>query len=44
MLGRYGTAKEAHDAYKEFKYKLIKEVALLQNEPLRSALLNYVIR
>ena len=44
MLGRYGTAEEAHEVYKKFKYKLIKEVALLQSEPLRTALLNYVIR
>lgn len=43
-LGRYETQDLAFEAYKKFKYKLIKEVALLQSEPLRSAMLSYVIR
>ena len=43
-LGLYDTAEEAHEVYKKFKYELIEEVALLQDEPLKSALLDYVIR
>jgi hypothetical protein len=42
-LGYYGTSEEAHEAYKTFKYKHIAEVANQQSEPLRTALLNYVI-
>jgi len=42
-LGYFDTTKEAHEAYKNFKYKLISEVALQQTEPLKSALLNYKI-
>ena len=42
-LGYYNTPKEASDAYKLFKYELIAETAIQQTEPLRSALLNYMI-
>ncbi len=42
-LGRYTSEDEAHEAYKKYKYKLIKGLALKQKEPLRSAMLNYVI-
>jgi hypothetical protein len=42
-IGYYDTPKEAHEAYKEFKYKYIAEIANQQSEPLRTALLNYVI-
>jgi hypothetical protein len=42
-LGLFDTEIEAHDAYKEFKYNAIKEVAMKQSEPLKSALLNYKI-
>ena len=42
-IGHYYSAEEAHEAYKKFKYKHIAEVASQQSEPLRSALLNYVI-
>jgi hypothetical protein len=42
-LGYFDTSKEAFEAYKEFKYKIIAEVANQQSEPLRTALLNYVI-
>ena len=42
-LGDYDTPEEAHEAYKTFKYKHIAEIANQQSEPLRSALLNYVI-
>lgn len=42
-LGVFDTQDEAHDAYKEAKYKLIAEAASNQVEPLRSALLNYKI-
>jgi hypothetical protein len=42
-IGCYDSEVLAHKAYKIFKYKLIKSVALEQTEPLRSALLNYKI-
>jgi hypothetical protein len=42
-LGTYHTPEEAHEAYKTFKYKHIAEIANQQSEPLRTALLNYVI-
>ena len=42
-LGEYDTPEEAHEAYKKFKYKYIAEIANKQSEPLRTALLNYVI-
>ena len=40
-LGLFATPEEASAAYKLFKYELIAETAILQTEPLRSALLNY---
>ena len=43
-LGVFDTPKEASEAYKIAKYAHIKEVALNQTEPLRSALLNYKIK
>ena len=42
-LGYFPTELEAHKAYKEFKYKLIADIASKQVEPLKSALLNYTI-
>jgi len=42
-LGAFNSEIEAHEAYKAAKYKHIKEVASKQSEPLRSALLAYVI-
>tara|TARA_R110000787_G_C13228745_1_gene426987 strand:+ start:78 stop:668 length:591 start_codon:yes stop_codon:yes gene_type:complete len=42
-LGCYDTPQEAHQAYKAAKYKRIAEIANQQSEPLRTALLNYVI-
>ena len=42
-LGVYETAGQAHEAYKAFKYSVIAEVASKQCEPLKTALLNYVI-
>ena len=42
-LGSYDSATEAHEVYKKIKYKHIAEVASQQSEPLRTALLNYVI-
>jgi len=42
-LGCFDTESEAHQAYVEFRYKSIREVAETQEEPIRSALLNYVI-
>lgn len=43
-LGTYSTSVMAFNAYREFKLKVIKEVALKQEEPLRSALLRYEIK
>lgn len=40
-LGRYQTQEEASAAYKEFKYKLIANIANEQTEPLKSALLAF---
>ncbi len=42
-LGYFDSPKLAHDAYRLAKYAIIKEVALRQSEPLRSALLRYKI-
>ena len=42
-IGLYETEEMAHDAYKEFKYKIISDIAKEQTEPLRSALLKYEI-
>lgn len=42
-IGLFDTPNLAHKAYKLHKYAYIKEVALRQDEPLRSALLNYKI-
>ena len=42
-LGLFETQEEAHDTYKAEKYKIISKVALNQSEPLKSALLNYII-
>jgi len=42
-IGYFDTTKEAFDAYKARKYKIIKDVANKQDEPLKSALLNYKI-
>lgn len=42
-VGYYDTEEDAHKAYKDFKYKVIRGVAESQSEPLRSALLNYNI-
>jgi len=42
-LGVYSTPEEASDAYNKFKYGVIADIANQQSEPLRSALMNYVI-
>ena len=42
-LGYFSTELEAHYVYSEFKYKLISDIANKQVEPLKSALLNYII-
>lgn len=42
-LGYFESAELAFEAYKEFKYNLIRLIAETQSEPLRSALLNYRI-
>tara|TARA_R110000772_G_scaffold157499_1_gene268674 strand:- start:295 stop:864 length:570 start_codon:yes stop_codon:yes gene_type:complete len=42
-IGLYNTEHEAYKAYKEFKYNLIKSMANEQEEPIKSALLNYKI-
>lgn len=43
-LGLYNTVKEAAEAYKKFKYSVIREVAMSEREPLKTALLRYEIR
>lgn len=43
-IGSFHTEEEAHSAYLIKKYEHIKEIALNQVEPLRSALLNYKIK
>lgn len=43
-LGLFDSESEAHEAYKIAKYAIIKEVAIEQAEPLKTALLNYVIK
>lgn len=43
-LGRYTTPEKAYSVYRSAKYKHIKNIALSQSEPLRTALLNYIIR
>ena len=42
-IGLYDTEDEAYAAYKEFKSKLIQDVAMTQKEPVKSALLRYKI-
>lgn len=42
-LGFYTDEQKAHEVYKDYKYKVIAEVAKSQSEPLKSALLNYRI-
>lgn len=42
-IGRFKTEIEAHEAYKEFKYNVIAEAAENEPEPVKSALLRYVI-
>jgi hypothetical protein len=42
-IGNFNTPEEAFSAYKNAKYAIIKRVAIKQVEPLKSALLNYVI-
>jgi len=42
-IGNYRTEMEAHNAYKMKKYKIIKDVAMTQPEPLKTALLNHKI-
>jgi len=42
-IGYYKTVSAAFDAYKQFKYKIISDIALDQKEPLKTDLLNYVI-
>lgn len=43
IVGSFSTENEAHEEYKKYKYKIIKEVASIQSEPLRSALIKYKI-
>lgn len=42
-IGTFDTTGQAREAYKVAKYEIIRKVALAQDEPLRSALLNYKI-
>ena len=43
-LGYYETEDEAHNAYCTHKYAVIAEMASLQEEPIKSALLRYKIK
>lgn len=42
-LGDFTSEELAHNAYKKYKYNLIKELASKQDEPVKSAMLNYII-
>ena len=42
-LGYYSSEHKAHEEYKKCKYEMIRLVAIQQSEPLRSALLAWVI-
>ena len=42
-IGRFKTEIEAHEAYKEVKYQVIARAAKNEPDPIRSALLRYVI-
>tara|TARA_R110000850_G_C9720894_1_gene442257 strand:- start:27 stop:629 length:603 start_codon:yes stop_codon:yes gene_type:complete len=42
-LGYYESEHEAHEEYKKCKYEIIRLLAIKQKEPLRSALLAWVI-
>jgi len=42
-LGCYTSEGEAHEAYKVFKYKLIADASVAQVEPIKTAMINYVI-
>lgn len=42
-IGQFDTPAEAHERYKAFKYGMITGIALCQEEPLQSALMNYKI-
>jgi len=42
-LGCFNTSNEAYEAYKKFKYQVIRDVANEQQEPLKSALLAHDI-
>lgn len=44
QIGTFKSVKEAFLVYKKVKYNYIKEVALTQQEPVKSALLNYIIK
>lgn len=42
-LGIHETEIKAHNAYKEYKSKLINELALNESDPLKSALMRYAV-
>ena len=42
-LGCYTSEHKAHEAYKVFKYKLIVAASVTQREPIKTAMINYVI-
>lgn len=43
LLGIFKTSKEAFEVYRDYKYELIRKAALKCKEPIKSALLSYVI-
>jgi hypothetical protein len=43
MLGDFDSENDAHEAYMLYKYSVIASIASEQVEPLRSAMLNYII-
>lgn len=43
-IGRFDTAIDAFNAYKTAKYKIIRDIAIEQDEPVKGLLLSHVIK